>query len=632
MALYVKKNPVGIDWYIRKLQERLYAKLTAKWGSSVTYDCYGRCSRNKTEDGYKAEIYKGNNEYGDVYFDDATHDVVSFFGVDDDIAISEEAEANVHLVFFANINFKSSTKRSDEEIKKDVYDILKSFPEGFKVSAQKTGIERCLSEYPGTQRDSRLKFFDTHPHHVFRFDFDLRYDAGKCYKIQEEEDDETSGGGSGGTGGGTTTPANPGGSASQSEYENLSYLDIALDVAGSSILSIALSKAFFIDWGATVLKYTGSTTTFAKFSFTNATTASIRIYYQSNENYIKILCTKQKITGFAGTFPAQLVTFDLARNYSSSKSFINQPPYTWQLVNSGATTEGLTTLPYDMFPSTLKQFDISHNSFDAAALDELITYCTGLGVNSGSLVIGTQYPSADPTDFIGLKELVDSSWVVLLHEFTSGSNYALAKIESWEGNTATLPNATYPDSYQYKLSTVGDSEISVGLLNGGIVDWGDGEIRSYESATMVRKIYSGQTSVDITIHYANQSLERAYIHGKSGNTAVLTEITGTLGKPLVSGQGQVGSLNFIDITNVSLSDINIIYPLLTRDDYAVTNIAVNGFLTVSDVNSLIEFIRDDRYPDKGSGKLWINQTPAAPPTNTADIADLEFQSWQIVHD
>jgi hypothetical protein len=192
MSLVTKKNPVGKDWYIRKLQEWLYAKLVAKWGSDVVYDCYGRVYRNKTDNGYRAEVYKGRGEYSDVYWDDSKQ-VISFFGVAPTEQISEDAEVDVHLVFFVNLDFKSATKRNDEEIRRDVYSILKKDPFGFQLKESHTGIENCLTEYPGTSRDERLKFFDMHPGHVFRFDMNLRYDPDMCYEITETEDEDVPG-------------------------------------------------------------------------------------------------------------------------------------------------------------------------------------------------------------------------------------------------------------------------------------------------------------------------------------------------------------------------------------------------------------------------------------------------------
>ena len=104
-----KSNPAGINWYVQKLQTKLHDTLinTSHWNLSDTsqYKAYGLCYRNKTDDGYVAENYEADGEYRDVYWDDSLT-AVSFFGLTNNI---KNGEADIHLVFFANLQKLSLT-------------------------------------------------------------------------------------------------------------------------------------------------------------------------------------------------------------------------------------------------------------------------------------------------------------------------------------------------------------------------------------------------------------------------------------------------------------------------------------------------------------------------------------------
>src|SRR5688572_23310877 len=98
--LITKTDPKGIDYYIQRLQTALHDRLA--WGSN--YHCHGRCYRNRKNDGFVAEVYQGDGEYKDVYFDDSLS-AISFFGISG--AIEKEGVMNtvdVHLVFFVDLS------------------------------------------------------------------------------------------------------------------------------------------------------------------------------------------------------------------------------------------------------------------------------------------------------------------------------------------------------------------------------------------------------------------------------------------------------------------------------------------------------------------------------------------------
>lgn len=181
--LITKTSPVGIDWHIQKLQTLIHNRLISAdyWNiDSADYRCYGRCYRNKTDDGYVAQNYESGNDYREVYWDDSLK-AISFFGTGNTVQIDMNAQADVHLVFFADVVKLAPTilHRADEEIKQDVLDIIGKNAHGFSVQSVETSLENVLKEYPGSRRDNRLKYVDMHPVHCFRINMRLIYNPNK---------------------------------------------------------------------------------------------------------------------------------------------------------------------------------------------------------------------------------------------------------------------------------------------------------------------------------------------------------------------------------------------------------------------------------------------------------------------
>lgn len=177
--LITKTNPVGLDWHIQKVQERLYEELLKKWGA-VTYHCYGRAHRNRTTDGYTAEIYTGGDRYKEVYWDSAA-DAVSFFGLHGTEKKDAANTIGVHLVFFVNLaKLKPGiAHRADEEIRQDVFNVVGGHSYGLSFHSIELWVENVLKEYPGSRREERLKYVDMHPVHCFRINYNLTFNPNK---------------------------------------------------------------------------------------------------------------------------------------------------------------------------------------------------------------------------------------------------------------------------------------------------------------------------------------------------------------------------------------------------------------------------------------------------------------------
>lgn len=170
-------NPVGIDVQLQKFQSYIHTRLIALWNVTTEYECYARASRNKTEDGYAAEIFTAGKDYKPVYWND-TLSAISFFGIDQRMDNEGgQFTTKVHLVFFVNVKKlkPSITHRADEEVKKDVLNACGNGMFQFHLESVETGIENVLREYPGSRRDERLKYVDKQPVHCFRLNFTTTY-------------------------------------------------------------------------------------------------------------------------------------------------------------------------------------------------------------------------------------------------------------------------------------------------------------------------------------------------------------------------------------------------------------------------------------------------------------------------
>jgi hypothetical protein len=179
--LITKTNPTGIDNAIQKLQTDLHSKLLSKWGvETESYECYGRCYRNKKDNGYIAELFTGGIDYKDAYWNDNLK-ALSFFGVSDKVEADKgQAKANVSIIFFVDIaKLKPTiTHRADEEIRQDVILSIGTNNNGFHYTGYETGLDNVLREYQGSYQG--LKTVDMHPVHCFKINLSLIYKNNNC--------------------------------------------------------------------------------------------------------------------------------------------------------------------------------------------------------------------------------------------------------------------------------------------------------------------------------------------------------------------------------------------------------------------------------------------------------------------
>lgn len=187
--LITKTNPVGIDVAIQNLQTHLHKQLVSKWGlvdeNDPLYQCYGRVYRNKKDAGYIAEVYAGNNEYKEVYWDDSLK-AISWFGTGNKTTFDINNKVDVHLVFFVNVaKLKPSVvHRADEEVRNEIQQLFGKSLHGFSFESIELWLENVLREYPGSRRDERLKAVDMQPVHCFRINLSLLYKPSICNTLK----------------------------------------------------------------------------------------------------------------------------------------------------------------------------------------------------------------------------------------------------------------------------------------------------------------------------------------------------------------------------------------------------------------------------------------------------------------
>lgn len=183
MSLTLKTNPVGVDKKIDQLQRNLFSKLIEIWKfDGEKYKCTPRCYRNQKETGYVAELFVGLNDYEEVYYDDRVS-ATSFFGLGQTEVITEPGNmtvADVHLIFSVNaqeVKPIPANQRNDEEIRIDVQSIIDTYgtSNGWIIKKITSGLDKILTEYPGSRVSEGLKYKDMHPFLWFRFDMQLYY-------------------------------------------------------------------------------------------------------------------------------------------------------------------------------------------------------------------------------------------------------------------------------------------------------------------------------------------------------------------------------------------------------------------------------------------------------------------------
>lgn len=176
MSLVTKISPVGIDKAIDRIQRNLFSYLTTTAGWT-NYESYPRAYKNPKGNDTIPEVYVGNNDYQEVFFDDKFN-VTSFFLVEDTVTnnnvVGDEPQytQGISIIFQATLPelYPSISHRADAEMHDDIFKAFDSF---FKeVNSVSTGINNVYSDV--TVLDS-IQFTDMSDFHVVKFDTTIDY-------------------------------------------------------------------------------------------------------------------------------------------------------------------------------------------------------------------------------------------------------------------------------------------------------------------------------------------------------------------------------------------------------------------------------------------------------------------------
>jgi hypothetical protein len=172
-------SPVGIDKKIQDLQLKLADKLT--WLTKS----FGKAYREEIEDGvYQPQIFRGNNEYVDVFPDNnSSITAMSFFDVDQDRDMVGDSgqynlEFNVRVIFFVDLSkaYPSATHRADEDVIMDAVNVIRNHRRGWDVASAIVGVENVFTSYNWDEKEALIH---KQPYFVFSIETDLIVDGYK---------------------------------------------------------------------------------------------------------------------------------------------------------------------------------------------------------------------------------------------------------------------------------------------------------------------------------------------------------------------------------------------------------------------------------------------------------------------
>jgi hypothetical protein len=157
---YSKTTPVGLDKYIQTIQNSIYERIQSLWTlTEAQILSFGRVYKIIEEGNTFYRWYTSGIDYIDPLMDDK-YAVTFFFTEEGDRNFDTDFETEIGLVFHVNLSTlkPSITHRADEEVKWDVYKLLKP-------------SERFLGFSP-SELDQRM---DLQPWHTFKVNLKLTY-------------------------------------------------------------------------------------------------------------------------------------------------------------------------------------------------------------------------------------------------------------------------------------------------------------------------------------------------------------------------------------------------------------------------------------------------------------------------
>ena len=171
---YLLSNPVGIDQEIQAIQTYLYDNLLGDWGD---IDAHGRAYKNRKKLGFLPEVFLGNNEYKNAFYDDNENSkgIMFFLENQDHTTLDgQKFKTRVKICFMLNLDKVAlDTERADAEVQNTVIWLLNSNPTTqYRITGIEKTVRNIFNGYAYT--DVELET-DMHPLHSFAIIGDLEY-------------------------------------------------------------------------------------------------------------------------------------------------------------------------------------------------------------------------------------------------------------------------------------------------------------------------------------------------------------------------------------------------------------------------------------------------------------------------
>ncbi|MBU3661000.1 MAG: hypothetical protein FGM14_14080 [Flavobacteriales bacterium] len=170
-----KVNPVLIDAVIDYIQNVLESELGFQnWENN--HRAYKTPIAN--ERFFKAEVYNGNGEYRECFFNDYFY--ASSFFIANDLSEFRNGKMQQKASFIFQCKLKSLfpeiDHRADEELRNKLFQVFSNLDDSIVFEGFETGIENVYNEFDRTN----LKYHDFGDFHVIRVNFKARFNGTCC--------------------------------------------------------------------------------------------------------------------------------------------------------------------------------------------------------------------------------------------------------------------------------------------------------------------------------------------------------------------------------------------------------------------------------------------------------------------
>lgn len=164
--LVLKQNPVGIDLTIDRIQKRIYDLLD--W---TDYESYHRVYVNETPQGLVPELFYGDRDYCEVFFDD-NFNATSYSIVNSPVDVENLSTYSVDWYFQVKLDeiYPSVDHRADEECHEDVLNAFRKATVGNRqINSLVFGLRNVYRNF----YIDEARYTDMQGFHVFKFNLEL---------------------------------------------------------------------------------------------------------------------------------------------------------------------------------------------------------------------------------------------------------------------------------------------------------------------------------------------------------------------------------------------------------------------------------------------------------------------------